>query len=203
MNYGDFLEYVDSFLNKPELTARIPYFVKTARLRLQRRYNFAFTITEGSGTYPGVADTGIVLPSAFKALAGEFSVAVAGTRIEGTDLNSLRGRTIRGSTSTTQYYYLKTTTSGSKLFITPEPLSQAVTYDYYAWLADYADSSEEDYFLKYGFDVLLWETLLVANLWLADENRVPINAKAFEIALNEFQAVESQKGLSGSPIEAS
>jgi hypothetical protein len=201
MTYGQFLDYVDSFLNKPEMTARIPSFVSTAKLRLQRKYDFNFTRVEGEETYPGVANTGITLPTNFKGFTGQHSVRLmVGTSelpLVGSTLETERRRgTSSGVVVTSDVrYYVKRTAATTILLIEPEPLSQTIKFEYFSWLDDYVDSSEEDFFLLRGHDVLLWETLAVANMYLAEENRVQINASLAAAALEDLWSLDNQMSL--------
>jgi hypothetical protein len=202
MTYGEFLDYVDSFLNKPEMTARIPSFVKTAKLRLLRKYNFNFTRVEEEVTYPGVLATGITLPSSFKGLAGAHSVRLLSgdselPLVESTLETERRRALSTSAASSQQRFYVKRTAASTLLFIMPEPLGETVYYEYFSWLEDYVESSEEDFLLLRGHDILLWETIAVANMYLAEENRVQINASLAASALEDFFSFDNQVILGG------
>jgi hypothetical protein len=116
-----------------------------------------------------------------------------GIVVSPTDLSASSSRELRA--------YIKQALSVFKLFTFPEQLSATIKYEYFSWLAAYTDSNTEDYLLKYGHDVLLWESLSVANMFLAEENRVMIDAQASQIALQELMSQDNQ--VTNAPIDVS
>lgn len=207
MKYNEFLASVGAYLVDTELVIQIPGFIRTARLRLQRKFDWNFTRADIRLDYPSTENVGVVLPPTFKSFAGSNAVKVVDADLIPTAIltgSSLEKEYRRSSSSEQIRYYVKYAAASTiRLFTNPEQLGAILLVDCYSWLPDYSGVNDEDIFLLYGHDVLLWETLKVANMFLAEEEKVPINAQLAEAALSEFQSWDNQIGLSGSWIDVS
>jgi len=215
MKYGEFVEMVDKFVGKKNLTDRIPWFIKLARINLQRGHDFAFTRKEMTFTYPSTSGVGFVLPTDFKAFYGDNAafVVVNGINLpleattEGRERRRLMATTF--STSSNQpatqagrtRYYITPGASSPTFWTYPEQLGKEIKITYYHWLPDYASGDEEDFLLLRGYDLLLWETIKVANTYLFEEERIPFNQEAFNIALFNFTELDNQLKMSNAPID--
>lgn len=210
MNFGNFRQYVADFLKIPSVTdTNIANFTNMGKLRLQRKHDFMFTRTDSSNTYPSTADEGIALPSSFKAITEPLAVRLISSGSEvpltGDSLTGVRRRwrdtrfgqvdasgivqsvvDVNKLTSLDITYYVQVLTTGTVLWTYPEQLGQTINVEYFAWLNDYTQDTEEDFLLLRGYDMLLWEVLKVANTFLAEENRVLIDSNLMEEAFQNF-----------------
>ena len=89
----------------------------------------------------------------------------------------------------------------TKLFLSPEQPGASLYVEYFAWLPMYTSATDEDIFLIRGHDILLWETLAVANIYLHEEDRVGIDAQATQRALQEFLEWDSRSADSGAGFD--
>lgn len=225
MNFGDFIAYVDDYINRDNISDRLPKFINMAKLRLQRKYDFNFTRTDQQFAYPAVAGSGVALPTNFKSMTGANSVRVISTGgielpLKGSTLEDERRRayaTVVGvenaSGVVTQATdinrnqaleiraYVRTLNTGLFLFTTPEQLSATIKAEFYTWLSDYVVNTEEDFLLQRGYDCLLWETLSVANMFLYEENRVMIDAQAVAAAWQELTEWDKRYMQDGAFVE--
>lgn len=224
MKYGDFKQLVASFLIKKNLTTQIPSFIETAKLNIQLKHNFAFTRTKQSVSYPSTAATGVALPSDFKEFAGDYPVEivigngvlpialtteererqrVARTTIATYDSD---GETIQLSNRTSNEItpvrcYLVMGANLPTLFTVPEQLSASLVVYYYRWLSPYTQDTEEDFLLLRGHNFLLWETLKVANVFLYEEDKIPLDVQLFMDAFDNFMKLDDALRHSNAPVD--
>lgn len=226
MTYSEFYALVNSYVNKSELIPRIPSFVATAKVNLQRKHDFNFSRVDAQTTYPATADVGITLNSNFKGLTGQNAVRILSGTVEmplvGSTLETERRRlnkTTVGTLASTGVvqsfqnydktasldirYYIKILATGIKLFTYPEQLTQVIRYEYFSWLPTIVSDNSTDYLLSFGHDVLLWETLKVSNMMLAEENRVLIDNDLARAAFDDFVNYDNGLSLAGSFIDVS
>ena len=225
MKYGEFLEMADKFTGKKNLTDRIPWFVSLAKINIQRRHDFAFTWRQWQTQMALDVGVGVNLPSDFKRMYGDHAVRLRLSSgyipLESTTYERVKRREIATTyvtfdgdnvavDSTSQnsndvapvrYYVFPRSNGQFNLHLVPEQVGAYVLFEYYGWLPEYRDTEEEDFLLQRGHDVLLWETLKVANTYLFDEERIPINNAAFEQAFSDFVALDSRNQSSHAPID--
>jgi len=214
MMYGAFRQSFLDFLNRKEITpSQADFFINTAKLRLQRDENLNFALKRKTYTYPSVGGVGVALDSDFKALYGEYSVSI---------LNAAGGRTpLAGSTFSQEQrrtrdtinfrpqsvetksisFYLVMLGGITTLFLRPEVAASQLELVYYIWLPDYSAEGDTDILLDKGFDALLWEGLKVANMHLAEENRVKIDDLLARDALMKLQDWASRLTISGVTLD--
>lgn len=185
MTYGEFVGMLESFLGKKGLSDRIHWFVELAKRDLERRHDFAFTRREWETTY---VEGGVPLPSDFKTVCGNQPVSVNGRLVEFTS----EARELSDPGYSWQRAYIK---PDGKLVLVPSLPGATVRLRYYARLPRYVSEAEEDFILKYAPDVLLWATLMVANFYLFEEDRVPLDEAAFEKALKSLMELDERFNL--------
>ena len=218
MNYKEFSNLVDEFLGVADLRGKLPILINQAKVELQRQHLFNFALVEKNETYPSTASTGLMLPSDFRALFSNHAVSINGAPLTGTTwedeqhrLNNLSSYTgnIGGlaEASVTQpdlpvRYFIQPGTGGVyKLFIRPEPLDLEVKYFYHCWLPPYTDDNDTDFLLTAGYDVLLYQTVMLANQFLQDEDKTAFPMRLYQQALATLISADNQTLQHGSAIE--
>ena len=231
MNLGDFVTFAKEFTGKKGFTpAQVKSFVNMAKLSLQQRHNFAFTRTEATLSYPSSTGTGVALPSDFKSFYHDHAVRVVTGGLDypleaSSEMRELRRlfsssvpsfdnetgvlvatttRTSKDATPPRYYTIPGPFTAGAqthKLRTLPEQLSQSLQVTYYAWLPDYSADADQDFLLARGYDLLLWETLKIANTFIFQESKLPINVDAAQAAFDRFERLDNELDGSAGPID--
>lgn len=202
MKYSEFTGLLTGFINRKDVTpTQIDFFVNTAKNEMQMLRDFNFTRKLATLTYPSVAGQGVALPTDYKSMAGDYAVKFTTTTglkvpIKGSSSANERRRLAANSSLPTATpvalsgitYYTEWVNEAPVLWLSPEIAQASLDVAYIAWIEDYANASgdREDFLLKYGNQVLLWNALKVQNRFVKEDGRITIDEQLFGIAVAAF-----------------
>jgi hypothetical protein len=190
--YTEVKSAIADWLDRSDLTSRIPDFIRLAELRIYRDLRIppmeaVVTITSSS--------TAVELPSNY--------LEMKSMLVQGTPNKNLKRVSYRDQS--------KTTTSGipstyarkaNEVIVHPVPDSSK-TYELYYWadigsITDEVD--EQNWFTENAPDLLLYGALLEASPYLKDDERVAIWRAAFSESMRTVQNMADKSEHSGSGI---
>ncbi len=188
-NYSDLLASVASWLNRTDLTARIPDFITLAESRLNREMRLRVMETEAELTIPN-GDRTVALPDDFLEPLGLWAVESTGRR----DLRYLASVQMHVLTATGSIYDWAIT--GSDIDV-QRPVSgdMALVLRYLAKFA-LSEAEPTNWLMANHPDVYLFAALVEAGPYLRDNDLLAIWSGRLEQAMAEVNRQQARsKGL--------
>lgn len=186
--YSELQTAVANWLNRQDLTSRIPEFIALAEAHLNRRLRVLQMESRDSGTS---SDGSVPVPSDWL----ETRTLRLASPTTGQQLLEYVGEQewdeyeAQGLTGTTRYY----TIINGEFQVLPAP-TESLTYilRYYAKIPALSDSNTTNWLLTKSPDLYLYATLLAAEAYLKDDERLPI-WKGIQDELIEAMTLESER----------
>lgn len=186
--YSELQTAVANWLNRQDLTSRIPEFIALAEAHLNRRLRVIWMEARDSGTS---SDSVVPMPDDWL----ETRTLRLASPTRGQQLLEYVGEEewdaleAKGYTGTTRYY----TIINGEFQVLPAP-SSSLTYihRYYAKIPALSDSNTTNWLLTRSPDLYLYATLLAAEAYLKDDERLPI-WKGIQDELIEAMGMESER----------
>ena len=185
--YAELANDIAGYLDRDDLTARIPTFIRLTESRLNRL--LADPDMEVAATLSG---DGATLPADFGSMV---SIGTA-------DGNPLRVMTnseyaaVRPSSGIPRYYTIR---DGAIYYV---PGSATVTLLYRRAIPALTSSSTTNWLLERAPDLYLYGALLQAALFLVEDERVPIWKAAFDEAIDELKVDGARRKWGAGPTAA-
>ena len=193
-NYSELQSAIASWLDRSDLSLRIPEFIALCEAKLSRELRVRPMESKTSGT---MSSSSLALPSdwvGFKSIWYEIS----GERIElisGTPQES--NRFDDGATDYPVGYYI----SGSNVYFYPDSNGDyTVGYIYYQSIPALTDTNTTNWLLTSHPDIYLYGTLLEAVPYLKDRPDIPIWDAAYTSVIAQMKKADRRDVRSGAPM---
>lgn len=195
-NYGQLKAAIADFLNRDDLAAVVPTFVRLAEASFNRRIRSHRQITSASLT---IDDSTASLPAdwlqTIRLTIDDSPVRV----LEQTSMDELVNlRTQSAETPSAPYYFAH---NGDTIEVVPTP-GQSYTgrLDYFAEISTLSADTDANWLLTRHPDVYLYGSLVNSAPYLKDDNRMVTWAALLESALEEIER-ETRGARFGSPLK--
>lgn len=181
-NYADLLSAVAGWLNRTDLTATIPDFIKLAEAEFNRKLR---TIEmEARTTLTLVSDT-YALPADF---LGARSLSIANTALEYVPPSEIFDDTGTGT------YPTRYTVTDGAFFFRPAPSSGSVALEYYQSIPALTSGNTTNWLMTKHPDLYLFGTCAQAEFYLVNDQRVPLwKARTEELIEQINQATQKER----------
>lgn len=190
--YSDIKTAVADWLNRSDLTAQIPDFIRLAELRIYRELRIPpmeAVVTVSS------SNRAVALPSNY--------VEMKSITAKGTPDKALKRVSYRDQSKTTDTGIPSTySRRANDIIVHPAPDS-STDYELYYWadigsITDEADG--QNWFTENAPDMLLYGSLLEASPYLSDDERIGVWQAAFQASMRNVQTMADKAEHSGSGI---
>lgn len=191
-NYEALITLVGDYLNRSDLNARIPTFIELAI----RRFNRNLWTPEREVTLTVAASGNYALPTDFYQLRSAFITADDDIPLEQVSFDQLKG--FANFSSIPAHFAIQ----GGVMYFDPQPDGPYnLTINYYASIAQLSDAKPSNWLLEKHPDVLLYGSLVQAEAFLGDDNRIPLWKAALDEGLGEIMRVGIRQRVSAGPIK--
>jgi len=192
-SYADLVTETEAWLNRTDLNARIPGFIRLCEARLNRLLR-----TPDMETTAIIVATGEdnALPLDFLAMRSIYIEGTPDRPLNEYSPNSI-ARVYNGSTGTPVGF---TVFSGILRLVPPPAGSTTLQMVYFARLTALTDSSPSNWLLDSHADVYLYGTLLCAAAFIDDPARVQQWKAAYDEAIGELIAAGAKARYGSGPL---
>lgn len=194
--YSELVSELGAYLNRSDLTARIPTFIRLFEARMNRALvDPAMAVTSTSTT---VADEDTyALPSDFVMARSVYLATDPKTVLDALSPQQLRKYYSDSATGQPQAYAV----IGENIVLAPTPDGEySLVLDYFQQLNGLSDSNTTNWLLDDHPDAYLFGTLCQAQAYLQDDNRLAVWKQAWDEALFEIQKLARRKALPAGPL---
>jgi hypothetical protein len=200
MNYSELRADVADWLNRDDLTTRIPSFIRLAEARFNRELRVRQMVKRAVAL---LEDNYITLPFDWLE-AKNVQINVGGrpkkleymTLEQADDYNSRRG-----GASTGEPLYFNVT--GNQLEIIPRPSGEPqIELTYYSKIPALSDAKPENWLLTTWPDLYLYGTLAHSAPYLKDDERLATWAELYVKAMDEITLSDERAQYSGSVLKS-
>lgn len=196
MTYETLKSEVADWLNRGDLTAVIPTFIRNAETTLGRRLRVRQMLTTTNLT---VADEYEALPTDYKEWRA-LSITTADGPIPMRYVTPDRANLLQTATPDQPAYF---TVEGTDLRFVPSPdASYAGRLLYYAALPALSADVSTNWLLDEAPDIYLYATLMEAAPYLRDDERVPLWEKMLEARIADLTADSKRSEMGAGPLVA-
>ena len=181
-NYADLLAGVASWLNRTDLTATIPDFIRLAETEFNRRLRTIEMEARATATLTGSA---VALPTDF--------IGLRSIKIDKTLLDYITPGELFDD-ERTGTYPVRYTVSDGQFFFRPAPSSGTVAIDYYASIPALTVSNTTNWLMTKHPDLYLFATCAQAEFYLVNDDRVAAwKGRAEEIMAQINMATQKER----------
>jgi hypothetical protein len=196
MNYATLKSTVADFLNRDDLTAAIPTFIRLTEAEFNRRLR----------THQMVVRADAVIDTQYTALPGDFlevrSLYLKTAPIQRLEYLSIEGL-IEANTSNALGRPTRFTIIGKTIEVYPAPdVSYAGEMIYYGMIPSLTDESPVNWLVNEHFDAYLYGALMQSAPYLKDDARVQIWGRAFENAITQINLAADRFETAGGNISS-
>ncbi len=195
-NYTELLAELDAWLNRSDLTARIPTFIRLFESRSNRLLRCPeMHATQSYTTTEGVAV--LTLPSDF--LQGRDLYLDADPDIV---LSAMVPATLRNTYPTAlQSIPEAYAVIGSQIILAPVPDGEyAISLDYYQRIPALTEDNDTNWLLTANPDLYLWGSLCMAEAHLRDDERLRVWKSAWDEAIAEVTRQANRQRNPAAPL---
>lgn len=197
-SYSDLLSEMDDWLNRSDLTAKIPTFIRLFESEMNRRLrspdmeqSFSFEATEGTDTYD--------ISSRVRALRSAYVETDPITNLVAMTPAVLRSSYPFGGEHGQPVAY---TVTGENLVLAPTPdASYTVVYTGYAKLTGLDANNATNWLLDDHPDVYLAGSLFFAYAYLKDDDHAMMYRSAWDGAVASIVREANEKRLPAGPLQ--
>lgn len=194
--YSELKTAVANWVNRSDLTARIPEFISLAEARLGRDGRL-----REIATLDFAAAEGYALPTSFKAMQDLYHDGASQYgRLILVSPSELSERKLRhGDTGVPRFFSVIETSSGRTLRFAPEPSgTYTLRMVYEAEVDALSDSNTSNWLLAAAPDLYLWAALSAAEGYLQEDSRVDLWKREYDQAANEYRKDKDRRQYAGS-----
>jgi len=186
--YSDLVAAIGNWLNRSDLSARIPEFIALAEAEFNRRIR---TMDMEQRAYATVSNA-IALPSDFNGMA---AIKVDETSVAFLPKNDFFRLELTGPAAPKFY-----TIADGQIFLTPTPTSGNVTIDYYAKIPALTVSNPTNWMMTEHPDLYLFSSLVQAEFYGWNDDRLPLIKARCEEIIDQIEAQEDKKSYGSAPL---
>lgn len=181
---------IAAWLNRADLTANIPTFIRLA----EARFNRTLRVTPMMVSSQTEADSGsITLP--------EDWLESRDIQLDGTPMTYITpeeaARLTHGGVNTGELFF---TILDGTLQIVPAPTSGTLTLAYYGAIPALSDATPTNWLLAGHYDAYLYGALVHSAPFLLEDERIPVWKAALDSALTEIQEADNRARHSGATL---
>lgn len=190
--YSELTDELDAWLNRSDLTARIPTFIKLFETRINRilrtpdmEAEYTFTLAEGVDTY--------ALPDDY--------LAARSVIYDDEELLGVTPATLRSNYDTDAGIPIAYALVGSDMVLAPTPnAADSLILNYFQAIPALSEDNTTNWLLTKYPDLYLWGSLTMAEAYLRDDERVAVWKSAWDEALGETIKAGNKQRLPASPV---
>jgi hypothetical protein len=196
-NYSELKTAVENWLDRSDLTDRIPEFIELAEYRIRRLLK--------SRGIEGRAYTPLVSGQEYYQLPSDY-VSCRNIQINSNPITKLEYRTPEQIDSEYPTSYTGTpavfTIIGEEIQIKPIPnMTNNLEISYYKEVTALSDSNTTNWTITNAPELLLFGALIEAEAYLINDPRIPIWKSSFDEAMSFLNGRENQGRYSGSNLQ--
>lgn len=192
--YAELLTELDAWLNRSDLTARIPALVRLLESRVNRilrvpemEAETTFTLASGVDTY--------ALPDDF--------LAARSVIYDDEELLGVTPATLRSNYDTAEGIPIAYAIVGTDMVMAPTPnAADTATLNYFQSIPALTADNTSNWLLTKYPDLYLWGSLTMAEAYLRDDERVAVWKSAWDEALAEIVRAGNKQRLPANPLAA-
>lgn len=195
-SYADLLDELSAWLNRSDLTARIPTFIRLFEARMNR--SLRIPEMEANTTFTTAAAlTDYTLPADFLEARELTVLGNADVLIEAGSAQDIRYRIAALYAGTTQFYAVQ----GGNLVIAPAPLAGAMlNLRYYQRIPALSATNTTNWLLNAHPDAYLFGVLCMAEAYIYDDNRLAVWKNAWDEVMAEIASSANRHRLPAAPV---
>ena len=192
--YSGLLAEIGFWLNRSDLTERIPVFVKL----LESRLNRILRVPEMEATETFSTEATHDFPTDFLELINLYLDSDPRVDLEAVSLDTLRTKYNLQTTGQPQAFSLS---NGTIIFGPAPDSTYSAVLTYYKKIPALSSDNETNWLISSHPDVYLWGALCMAELYIWDDPRVGMWKAAWDEALNELKTDQgNRKRYGASPL---
>lgn len=188
-SYSDLASAIAGWLNRADLTARIPEFIALAEAEFNREMR---TLEMESRATATLTSDAVAVPDDFLGLR---SIQIDNTALDYITPSEL----FEDATTGTPIFY---TVSDGQFFFRPAPSSGTVTIDYYAVIPELTSVDTSNWLLLKHPDLYLFATLLQAEFYGWNDTRLPLIKSRVEEIMDQITGAVSKERYGGRRLVA-
>lgn len=193
--YTELKAEIADWLNRQNLTAQIPSFIRLLESQVQRQVRTHDMLKRATAD---LADQFIALPSDFLGVKNVQLNTDPVTRLEYKPIGDLDYARARLSTAQTPKYYA---ILGNTIEVAPVPdTTYQIEITYYSTIPSLSDSVATNWLLTKHPDIYLFGSLLQAAPYLKDDERVPMWGNALQTSIEDIN-LEQERVVSDTPLK--
>lgn len=199
-SYTTLLTAVSDYLNRADLTTFIPGFVQNWEERFFRQpKNFGRWMEVSAD--PVIASGVIAVPAAYLGLKYAYVSGNPSSRLDRVSINQLYGTYPRGSSPSLPFWIAR---EGASFVFGPVPDDDYTIHILY-WakqtlMRSFAADAAAHWIIVNAPDMALYGALLEASPFLLNDDRVPLWAAAYDVAVSDYRDLQKEEDVSGSPV---
>jgi hypothetical protein len=192
--YSGLLASVGTWLNRSDLTTKIPDFITLLEARLNRELR----VPDMEATTTLTASTGTVaFPTDFLEAIHLYVDATCDNEVVPKPLSDFQ-RSNPANVAGRPFYYA---VSGSNILLSPGPDSTySLILNYYQKLNPLSADNETNWLIVSNPDVYLFGALLMAEAFIWDDPRLPLWKQSWDEAIGSLQKAATKKRYGGGPL---
>lgn len=192
--YAELLTELDAWLNRSDLTARIPTFIALFESRANRLLRVPEMEAESTFTLASGVDT-YALPDDF--------LAARSVIYDDEELLGVTPATLRSNYDTAEGIPIAYAIVGTDMVMAPTPnAADTATLNYFQSIPALTADNPTNWLLTKYPDLYLWGSLTMAEAYLRDDERVAVWKSAWDEALAEIVRAGNKQRLPASPLAA-
>lgn len=192
--YTELKQAVENWLDRDDLSARIPEFITLAETRMNRRLRTSEMMTTADLT---ISSQSTALPSGLLEIKRLYLDLNPKRVLDLVSLEQLHESYGGNETSTPVMYAIE----GNNIIVAPSPdTSYTAKLAYYAKPTALSDANATNDVFTAAPDVFLYGALLEAEPYLMNDERLQLWATAYDRAVNDYQDADRAKQWSGNSM---
>ena len=194
--YSDLLTELDQWLNRSDLTDRIPTFIRLFESRANRLLRTPEMHTQaGYATVSGTAE--LALPDDFLSARDLYLDSDPDVVLEAMSPATLRNSYPNALQGSPAAYAVV----GQQIILGPTPdASYSILLDYYQRIPSLNTDNTTNWLLSAYPDLYLWGSLCMAEAFLRDDNRLSVWKAAWDEATAEINAQGNRQRMPSAPL---
>ena len=194
-NYGELKTSVSTLLNRDDLAAVVPDFVKILEANVNRDVKFRNRKMEATATLSFTGNEA-ALPSDFIEARAVVFNSSPHIRLEFLTLSAFQDTYTTTNAANSVHY----TITGDKLLVGPYPSTTTVTLTYYQKLPTLTNDSDTNWLLTGHPDVYLYGSCIASAPYLGEDSRLQTWFGLHDRASGAVAGDDARSRFSGSPI---
>lgn len=196
--YAELLASIEDWLNRTDLTSRIPDFIRLFEVRMNRKLRDpGMETTSVEDTVSGTGE--YALPTDSRGMRELYLDRSPKIVLEQLSPAELRMRYAYDATGMPRHYAI----IGEDLVLGPEPDGvYTMTLTYFRQIVALTPTNTSNWLLTNNPDLYLWGSLTMAEAFLKDDNRIGLWKSAWDEAFDELTKDALKRRYGAAPLQA-